>query len=136
MTIAGFCQAFLLLSTLITAAKLSTDTGGGDYFFTLLGAVVLGGAAPYLVALSVMRQLRSPWAAAVGVATILFGLVDAGVRTQAFFFPTDTSDGGMALWLPIWSVALIPLATVLVHTVLGVYSRGRYESSLSTTDIP
>ncbi len=122
-TALGFIQAFLTLSVGITAAKLSTDSGGGDYFFTLIGLVMFGSAAPYLLATASMRRVGDTWAQAIGVATMMFGAVDVSVRMQAFFFPTERSGGGMALWLPISAIALIPLFAVILHTALGVFTR-------------
>jgi hypothetical protein len=115
-TTVGFVQAFLTLSLVITLARLSTDTGGGDYFFTLIAVVVAGSAAPYFLALKAMARLKPRRAWATGVATTIFGVLDTSVRTQAFFFPTERSGGGMALWLPLYAILLIPLLSVIVHT--------------------
>jgi|CXWL01.1.fsa_nt_gi hypothetical protein len=122
-----FIQAFLTLSVGITLVKLSGDSGGGDYFFTLVWLVLMGAAAPYLVAMSTMRRVGERWRLAIGLATILFGAVDAAARTQAFFFPTDRIGGGMALWLPIYAVGLIPLFAVILHTAIGVFTRERVQ---------
>ena len=58
-----FVQAFLTLSVGVTIARLTTDTGGGDYFFTLIFLVVMGAAAPYWLAMKVMRRTPPRWAA-------------------------------------------------------------------------
>jgi hypothetical protein len=118
-TTIGFVQGFLTLSLLITLAKLSTDSGGGDYFFTLMGFVIAATLAPYAAAMAVMRRVAPRLARAVGFATILYGTLDGAVRTQAFFFPTDRSGGAMAVWLPVYALALIPLFTSIVYTASG-----------------
>jgi hypothetical protein len=122
-TLVRFVQAFLTVSLLITLAALSTDTGGGDYFFTLIWLVTMGTVAPYLIAGALMRRLGARWARAVGAATVTFGIIDTTVRTQAFFFPTDRSNGAMALWLPIYALGLIPFFALLAHTIIGVATR-------------
>jgi len=122
-TVVRFVQAVLTLSVGITLAKLSGDRGGGNYLFTLIAMVLLGAAAPYLIAMATMRRVAEPWGLAIGLATILFGVADNAVRTQAFFFPTERSGGGMALWLPIYSLGLIPLFAVILHTAIGVIAR-------------
>lgn len=118
-----FVQGFLTLSLLITLAKLSTDSGGGDYFFTLLGLVLAATLLPYAAAMTVMRRATHRLGLAVGLATIMFGMLDSAVRIQAFFFPTDRSGGAMALWLPVYSLALIPLLTSVVYATLGALNR-------------
>ncbi len=123
--VANFVQAFQLLSAGITLAKLSVDTGGGDYFFTLVGLVLMGTVLPYLLAFAAMRRLPPRWGLAVGIAAALFGAVDVSVRMQAFFFPTDRINGGMALWLPLSALVMIPCGAVLAHVTIGALSRER-----------
>jgi len=72
-TVVRFVQAVLTLSVGITLAKLSGDRGGGNYLFTLIAMVLLGAAAPYLIAMATMRRVAEPWGLAIGLATILFG---------------------------------------------------------------
>jgi hypothetical protein len=122
-TATRFVQAFLTLTLVITLAKLSVDTGGGDYFFTLIWLVLVATAAPYWLALTLMRRVGTGWRDAIGAAAIAFGIIDAGVRTQAFFFPTERSGGAMAVWLPIYSLAIIPAVTVIARTFLNVFGR-------------
>ena len=122
-TVVRFIQSFLTLSLGITLVKLSGDRGGGNYFFTLIWLVMMGAAAPYLIALAAMRRTQLLWGLSIGWATVLFGITDAAVRTQAFFFPTGNSGGSMALWLPILAVGLIPLFAVILHTIIGVVTR-------------
>jgi hypothetical protein len=124
-TLVGFIQAFLTLSVAITLGRLSTDTGGGDYFFTLVALVLAGAAAPYLIALAVIRRLRPLAARSAGMATLVFGIADALVRTQAFFFPSERSGGSMALWLPVYGLCLIPVMAVIVHTFVTVFQRAK-----------
>jgi hypothetical protein len=114
-------QALMLLSLLVTAAKLSTERAG-DYLFTMIGLVLLGTAAPYLMALAVARRTRERWALAITIAVCVLGVVDVAWRVQAFFFPTDTSHASMGLWLPLSSVWAIPLAAVIAHTFLNAFS--------------
>ncbi len=121
-TTVRFLQAFLTLSFGITLVKLSGDSGGGDYFFTLLWLVLVATAAPYLLAMATMRRVGERWGLAIGIATLIFGFADAAVRMQAFFFPTDRSGGGMAFWLPIYSLGIIPLAVTL-YIVLSLTRR-------------
>ncbi len=122
-TALGFVQAFLTLSFTITLVKLSGDSGGGNYFFTLLWLVLMGTAGPYLLAMALMRRVTPPWATAIGIGAAVFGAIDVAIRMQAFFFPTERSGGGMALWLPIYSLGLIPLFAIIAHTMLGVAAR-------------
>jgi hypothetical protein len=124
-TLVGFIEAFLTLSVAITLGRLSTDTGGGDYFFTLVALVLAGAAAPYFVALAAIRRLPPQAAKSTAIATVAFGVCDALVRTQAFFFPTERSGGGMALWLPVYGLCVIPLVTVIVHTFAMVVQRAK-----------
>src|SRR5262245_7393248 len=100
-----FIQAFMVLSAAITAVQIAQDRGGGRFLLTLIAAVMAACVAPYLGALAAMRRLPARWALAVGLAACMFGAVDVAVRTQAFNFPTVQSNGSMALWLPIYSLA-------------------------------
>jgi len=120
-----FVEAFAGLSLLVTLSRLLTDTGGGDYFFTLLGAVLLGSILPYLVALGVMYRVQPSWGVAVGLAAVGFGVLDAVVRVQAFYFPTEASGGGMALWLPLSSLVIIPVLAAIVRTMAAVFGGDR-----------
>lgn len=122
-TATRFAQAFLLLSVGTTLARLSTDTGGGDYFFTLIWLVLVGTVAPYLTGFAAARRVSAKWGLAIVTATAIYGAMDASVRMQAFFFPTERSGGGMALWLPISAVGLIPLFGVIAHLVIGAAAR-------------
>ncbi|MEQ1759729.1 MAG: hypothetical protein ABL986_15540 [Vicinamibacterales bacterium] len=115
-----FVQAFLTLSVGVTIARLTTDTGGGDYFFTLIFLVVMGAAAPYWLAMKVARRTPPRWAASIAWAALAFGAIDCAVRVQAFYFPTEASGGGMALWLPIYAIGLIPLFALIAWVVVGV----------------
>jgi hypothetical protein len=120
-----FIEGFAALSLVVTLSRLSTDTGGGDYFFTLLGVVLLGSVLPYLVALAVMSRLQPAWSAAVGLAAVVFGALDGVMRVQAFFFPTERSGGGMALWLPLSSFVIIPALAGILRTMAGVFGIDR-----------
>ncbi len=73
--------------------------------------------------MAAMRRVGQRWGLAIGLATLIFGVVDVAVRMQAFFFPTETSGGEMAFWLPIYSLGLIPLVALVLHTILGVAAR-------------
>lgn len=115
-----FAQALLSLSLVITAIRLSTESGG-EYLFTLIALVLWATALPYLVALSAIRRMGDRWALAVGVATCTFGAVDVAVRMRAFYFASATFDGGMAFWLPIYGALGIPALAVITHTFLTAF---------------
>ena len=118
-----FAQAFLGLSLLVTLAELGRERAN-DYLFTLIGLILFGTAAPYLASFAVMKRVPARWAGAIGIAVALFGAVDVPWRMQAFFFPTDTSYGSMAIWLPLSSVWAVPLVAVIAHTFLTVFRDG------------
>jgi hypothetical protein len=122
-TLLRFIRMLLALSLAITLIQLAQDRGGGDMFFTLLGLVLALNVAPYLGSIAAMKRLPVRWGLAVGVAACLFGLADVGIRMQAFNFPTETSDGRMALWLPIYAVAAIPLLALICYAGIAVFSR-------------
>ena len=124
-TLLRFLRMLLVLSLAITLIQLAQDRGGGNMFFTLLGLVLALNVAPYLGSIAAMKRLPVRWGLAVGVAACLFGVADVGVRMQAFNFPTENSDGRMALWLPIYAVAAIPLLTLLCYPVIAAFS-GRH----------
>jgi hypothetical protein len=106
---ARFAQAFLILSLLITFAKLSGETAR-DYLFTLIAAVLGSTAAPYLAASALSaRATRAPWVCGWAFAGCVYGAVDVPWRMQAFFFPTGWSDASMAIWLPLGGVVAMPL---------------------------
>ena len=113
-----FAQAFMGLSLAITLAKLSTDRGGGQFLLTLIGFVILSTLAPYWLSQMAMRRLTPRWAAAVGIALVVFGSTDVALRMRGFFFPSETLDGRLAFWLPIYSLAAIPLTAHIAHTFL------------------
>jgi hypothetical protein len=119
-----YIRMLMVLSLAITGLQLVQDRGGGQWFFTLLGLVVALNLAPYLGAIAVMRRVPPRWAQAVGTSTCLFGLADVAVRMQAFNFPTENSDGRMALWLPLSALAAIPLLTVVCYAGVAAFSRG------------
>ena len=113
----------MFLSLGLTAGALLNERGGGRWMFTLIGLVLFGAAAPYLAAGAAVRRLPARWAVAVGVAVCVFGVADAAMRTQAFYFPESDSDGAMALWLPIASLAAIPLTALICHPLIRFFSR-------------
>ena len=118
--IARGVRGLMAVSVAITFAQLARETGG-DYFFTLIGLILLGAALPYLLALAAMRRLPPRWARAAGVVTLLGGVIDAAWRVQAFFYPTPASNRAMAFWLPIYGVLAIPFFTVLAHTFMTAF---------------
>lgn len=117
-TLYRFTQAFMALSAGITAMNIVQAGGGGRFLLTLIAAVMVASVAPYLGALAAMRRLPLRWGLAVGIAACVFGAVDVAVRTQAFNFPTERSDGSMALWLPIYSLVAIPVMAVLSYAAV------------------
>jgi hypothetical protein len=119
----GYVEAFGALSVVITLTKLAGDRGGGDYFFTLFGLVMAGTVAPYWCALGAMKRASGEWRSAIGLAAALFGAVDVAVRLQAFFFPTERSNGAMALWLPLAAVVVVPTMSVLFYRLRSPLNR-------------
>ena len=113
----------MALSVVITVVQILQDGGGGRFLFTLVAAVLAGCIAPYVGVRAAMHRLPARWALAVGVAGLVYGAVDVAVRTQAFNFPTERSDGAMALWLPLYSVAAIPVVTVLGYAAVTALYR-------------
>ena len=116
--------ALMWLSVIVTAVKLSGETTG-DWLFTLIGLILLGTAAPYLISLAVMRRVPARWGLALGSAVCVLGGVDVAWRLQAFFYPTESSNAAMGFWLPVSSVWAIPCATVIAHTCLKVFAAPR-----------
>lgn len=114
-----FAQACMWLSGLITASALVNERGGGQYMFTLMALVLLGAVLPYYAALGAARRLSGRWGTAIASAACAFGALDVLVRMQAFYFPTDRSAGGMALWLPLSSLLVLPILSVLFYQALS-----------------
>jgi len=113
-------KPLMLASVGITFGQLARETAN-EYFFTLIGLILLGAALPYLLAMAAMRRVPARWARATGIVTCLFGLVDAAWRVQAFFYPTPASNRAMAFWLPIYGLFAIPFFTVIAHTFLTAF---------------
>ena len=109
------------ISLAITLARLSTDRGGGDYLFTLIGFVVLSTLAPYWLSMRAMDRVTPRWALAIGAAVCLFGIGDITLRTIGFFFPTFSIDARLAFWLPIASIIAIPFTALIAHTFLVAF---------------
>ena len=123
-TLLRFLKTLMVLSVAITGWQLLGDRGGGQYFFTLLGLVVALNFAPYLLSLAAMKRLPERWGLAVGAGACAFGAADVLWRMQAFNFPTENSGAEMALWLPIYAAAAIPLLTVVSYAAIAAFSRG------------
>ena len=113
-------KGLMIASVAITFAQLARETAS-QYFFTLVGLILIGAALPYLLAAAAMRRTPERWALAIGVVTCLFGVIDAGWRVQAFFFPTGGSNRAMAFWLPIYALFAIPFFSVIAHTFLTAF---------------
>ena len=107
-------------SIAVTFTALAREPGR-DNLFTLIGLVLGAAALPYVLAMAALRRTPERWATAIGIATCLFGVADIAWRVQAFFYPTLTSEGGMAVWLPIYGAAAIPFFAVIVHTFLTAF---------------
>lgn len=120
-----FVEAFLLLVLGITGLRLLDDRGGGQYFFTLLLLVIVGTVLPYVLTLWALPRVPPRWGTSLGVGASIVGTIDAAVRTQAFYFPTEASGGGMAFWLPLYAIVAIPLVTCVIHLgrMAGLTSR-------------
>jgi hypothetical protein len=115
-----FVEAFGLLSLVLTGAALLNDRGGGDYFFSLLGLVLLTTIAPYAVVLRVLARPTSPWVLALGRAAIAFGVTDVCVRTPALLFPDDGLNGAVVLWLPLVALVGIPLLAATFRAITHI----------------
>ena len=115
-------KAIMWINVAITAAELSRESAG-QYLFTMIAFVLAITAAPYLAAAAVMRRGGSGWARAIGSAACIFGVIDAAIRIPSFFFPSGALNRGLALWLPIYSMAAIPLFSVLIKTFMDVLGR-------------
>ena len=115
-------KAVMWINVAITAAELSRESAG-QYLFTMIAFVLAITAAPYLAAAAVMRRVGTGWARAIGSAACTFGLIDAAVRIPAFFFPSGALNRGLALWLPIYALAAIPLFSALIKTFMDVLGR-------------
>lgn len=114
MSARRFVEAFGLVSLLLTLAELLNDRGGGDYFFSLVGLVLLITIAPYVVVVRLLSRPSSSRTAPVGQAATAFGLFDVCVRTPALLFPDERLNGTAVLWLPVLALIAIPaLAAVL-----------------------
>jgi hypothetical protein len=111
-------KAFMAVSLGITLAKLATDRGGGQFLLTLIAFVLASTIAPYWISLKTMPRLTPRWATALGISVCVFGVIDVVLRMRGFFFPTDALDGRLAFWLPIYSIAAIPLTAVIAHTFI------------------
>lgn len=120
-----FIQAFLGLNVGMTVVVLAGDRGGGRFALTLAALVLAITAAPYLGVVAAMRRLSPRWAVAVGTAASLFGAADAALRMQALYFPTSTSDGAIAIWLPVSSLIAIPALAVVSYGGLAALDRAR-----------
>ena len=118
-----FIHAFLGLGVGLTAVRLATDRGGGRFAFTLSALLLVVAAAPYLVAMAAMRRVPPRWALAVALATCLFGAADAALRMKAFYFATSTADGAMAIWLPLYSLAVIPGLAIVAYACIAIVDR-------------
>ena len=120
-----FIQAFLILAVGLTATAVVTQGGGGRFALTLAALVLLLAAVPYLAAKAVMRRFPERWAMAVGIATCLFGVSDVFFRMRAFFFPVSPLDGAMAIWIPLYSLAVIPGLAVGAYACIAASRRFR-----------
>ena len=112
-----FVEAFGLLSLVLTITALLNDRGGGDYFFSLLGLVLLATIAPYAVVLRVMARPVSPWTVALGRAAIVFGITDVCLRTPALLFPDEGLNGAVVVWLPLVALVGIPLLAATLRAI-------------------
>ena len=114
-------RILMVASLAITFAALSREPGR-DNLFTLIGAILVATALPYVLATAVMRRVPGRWPTAIGLVTCLWGGVDIAWRVQAFFYPTLASGGGMAVWLPIYGAAAIAFFAVIAHTFLTAFA--------------
>ncbi len=105
----------------VTAAELANETAG-DWLFTMIGLVLILTAAPYLASRAVMRRAGAGWALAIGIGACVFGAIDVALRFQAFFFPTGAINRGLAIRLPFYALAAIPLFSLIARTLLNVFS--------------
>jgi hypothetical protein len=112
--------ALIWLNVAITFSELARETAR-NYLFTLIGLILIATALPYVLALTVLPRFRARWATALGIATCVWGLMDAAWRVQAFFYPTLRSGREMGFWLPIYGVLAIPFITVIAHTFLTAF---------------
>ncbi|MGE3403712.1 MAG: hypothetical protein AB7K63_14045 [Vicinamibacterales bacterium] len=113
-------RALMLASAGITFGQLARETAN-DYFFTLVGLILLAAALPYLLATAAITRTPPRWAKAIAIVTCLWGVADATWRVQAFYFPTPASNRAMAFWLPIYGVCAIAFFSVIAHTFLTAF---------------
>ena len=113
-------RSLMVVTVGITFGQLARETAN-EYFFTLVGLILLAAAVPYQLKLKAMTRLPPRWSRALGIVGCVWGAADAVWRVQAFYFPTPSSNRSMAFWLPIYGVCAIPFFTVIAHTFLTAF---------------
>lgn len=113
-----FVRMFMGLSVGMTAVAIVTGGGSARFLLTLIALILVAAAAPYLLALAAMRRLPPRWGLAVAIATCLFGIADAAYRMQAFYFPNSPADGAMAIYMPLYSLAVIPVLALVSYPLI------------------